>query len=99
MKQKRFLAHDTAAQGKPETYRIINAAGKEVTSFTLNDEQPGVTLHLERPGLAIEAPVKRLEREAWSYYEALVQTLDKIDAINPAAALSIFGQMFTDDKE
>lgn len=98
MKQKRFLARAAAAPGKPETYRIINAAGKEVTSFTLNDEQPGVTLHLERPGLAVEAPVKRLEREAWSYYEALVQTLDKIDAINPAAALALFAQMFSEEE-
>ena len=69
-----------------------------MTSFTLNDERPGVTLHLERPGLAVEAPVKRLEREAWSYYEALVQTLDKIDAINPAAALALFAQMFTTEE-
>lgn len=98
MKQKRFLARAAAAPGKSETYRIINAAGKEVTAFTLSDEQPSVTLHLERPGLAIEAPIKRLEREAWSYYEALEQTLEKINAINPAAAFSLFEQMFSEEE-
>ena len=98
MKQKRSYAPAAATTGKPEKYRIINEAGKTVTSFTLNDERPGVTLHLERPGLAVEAPVKRLEREAWSYYEALVQTLNKIDAINPAVAIALFAQMFTTEE-
>ena len=98
MKQKRKFIPAAAATGKPEIYRIINAAGKTVTSFTLNDERPGVTLHFERPGLAVEAPVKRLEREAWSYYEALMQTLDKIDAINPAASLALIEQRFTNDE-
>lgn len=98
MKRTRQLIHSKCPAGKTETYRIINAAGDEVTSFTLDDKRPGVTLHLERPGLVIEAPVKRLEREAWSYYEALVQTLDSIEAISPAAALAIFAQMFSEEE-
>ncbi len=98
MKQKRSYAPAAATTGKPETYRIINAAGKTITSFALNDERPGLTIYFEQPSLAVKAPVKRLEQAAWSHFEALMQTLDKIDAINPAAALALFEQMFTTEE-
>ena len=97
MKQKRTFAPAAATTGKQETFRIVNEAGETVTSFTLGAERKDVTIYIERPGI-LEAPVKRLEREAWSYYEALMMTLDKIDAINHAAALALFEQMFTNDE-
>jgi len=97
MKQKRTFVPAAATTGKQETFRIVNEAGKTVTSFTLGAERRDATIYIEQPGV-LEAPVKRLEREAWSYYEALGLTLAKIDAMNPAAALALFGQMFTNDE-
>lgn len=88
-----FTRNDRTHEG-PETFRIVTAAGKEIASFTLDDKQPGVTLHLERQVSALESPVKRLEREAWSYYEALSRTLEKIEIFSPAAALALENQMF-----
>lgn len=96
MKQKKSFV-PAATTGKPETFRIVNEAGKTVTSFTLGAERMDATIYIERPGI-LEAPVKRLEREAWSYYEALGLTLEKIDAINPTAAIALYAQMFEDDE-
>lgn len=83
--------------GPVETYRIVNAAGEEVTSFTLNDKQPSITIHLERGSSVLENPIRRLEREAWSYCEALMRALTEIEKIDPAAALDLYAKMFEGD--
>ena len=98
MKQTRSIFRSDKKAGAAETYRILNEAGNEVTSFTLDDSRPSVTLHLERQGLAVESPLKRLEREAWAYYETLAQTIDQIEAISPAAAEALFSQMFSEEE-
>jgi hypothetical protein len=96
MKRER-IHYNGNSKGSAETYRIIDSAGKEITSFTLNDKRPSIVLHLERGGPVLENPMRRLEREAWSFCEALMQTLTEIEKLDQVAALDLYAKMLGDD--
>ena len=81
---------------KSDTYRIVNEAGKTLSSFTLDDNNQAVSIYIERPRPALERPVKYLERKAWHYYTSLFDTLNDIEEIDENAATNLFAEMFKD---
>ena len=102
MSKKRFMptSNQQRRNQKSDHFRIIDEAGEEVFSFTLDDEHVSITIYYERaqPGFAVEAPTQRLARQAKVYYEVLMHTLDAIEAIDPSAYLSLCADMFGDDE-
>lgn len=82
--------------GAADVFRIIDSTGKEMFSFSIPKDVPGLAMHIERPAPAPENPVKYLERAARSYHKALLQTIDQIEAVDPAAAYRLLDELFPD---